>query len=79
MKTTMIAMKTTLVNLDNKTEKINEHEGIPIESFPNEIYRGKKIKKKINSISKLWDNFKWLKVHVTRDQEGERKEKYLKN
>lgn len=46
MKTTMIAMKTTLVNLDNKTEKINEHEGIPIESFPNEIYRGKKIKKK---------------------------------
>ena len=39
---------------------------------------GKKIKK-INNISKLWGNFKWLKVHVTRDQEVGRKEKYLKS
>lgn len=42
MKTTMTAIKTTLANLDNKAENINECEGIPIESFTNEIYRRKK-------------------------------------
>ena len=42
----MTAIKTTLVNLDSKASNINECEGIPIESFPNEIYRGKKRFKK---------------------------------
>ena len=31
MKTTMSEVKTTLVNLENKGEKINEHKDIPIE------------------------------------------------
>lgn len=43
MKTIISKMKTTLVNLDNKGAKINEHEGIAIlEIFPNDICRGKK-------------------------------------
>lgn len=36
--------------------------------------RVKRVKKKKNSISKLWDSFKWLKIQVTGDQEGDRKE-----
>lgn len=46
MKTTMSKMKSTLIDSDNKGEKIHEHKDIAIEVSPNKIYRDKGFKKK---------------------------------
>lgn len=46
--------------LDIEEEIINEHEKVVIKT----IQMKHREKKKGQSISKLWDNFKWPKIHI---------------